>query len=160
MGMDIHIYLSKKDGGTNEIEFGGRNSIWFNNLMIQEDDAYNHFEPHHGVSPYLDEKIKKESEDRWYFEHHYISVGDFKEWFTKYKPNKDAGWVTTYDAWRIENQGYIPYDISHTMLEDVKIEDQHFVEIPNREDCSDWLYNYLINVKAPDDAHITYWFDN
>ena len=97
--------------------------------------------------------------NKYYFDHRSVKVHDFLDWFTTYHPEIEAGWVTTYDRWRIFNKGYIPENPQHYLHEDDVMEDMHFVEYENPYDCSKWLYNYLIDNKVPDEADITYWFD-
>lgn len=160
MGMDIHIYHASKGKETKEINFGGRNRAWFNSLQCNGEDVYDLLDIKYGVSPYADEKLKDVAEETFgYFGHHYFKVEDFIRWFVNYHPDKTAGWVTTYDAWRIKNQGYIPSDPSPIMLENIQPEDQVFMEFPNLDDCSEWLYDYIIDNNIPKDDHITYWFD-
>ena len=162
MGMDIHIYLAKEGEKTKEIEFGGRNSEWFDNMMGDRgyDDCYDYLDLHYELSPFTDKEIVEQAEEWEYFSPRYVRVDAFKYWFEKYRPHISAGWVSTYDMWRIKNKGYIPEDMNIAMDPNKPAEDQHFVEVVNIYDCSLWLYNYLVDNKICDDAHITYFFDH
>ena len=80
-----------------------------------------------------------------YFDFRAIKVNDYINWFRKYRPDKDAGWVSTYDKWRIENKGYIPEDIDHYLDPEANPADMHFIEIEKKYDCAKWLYDYIID---------------
>lgn len=161
MGMDIHMNITREGEFVARDIFDGRNREWFNNLQGDGwDDVYDELPRMYGFSDEapaeLSQRYKKED---GYFGFYHVNVADFKVWFEKYRPDKDAGWVSTYDKWRIENKGYIPEDMMHYIPEDARIEDLHFVEVVNKYDCSNWLYNYLIDHNIPGDAEIEYCFD-
>ena len=141
--------------------FDGRNSEWFSNL--QQDgwnNIYDHLPIQCGFSPDAPDEFEEKYKDKLgYYGFNYIKVSDFKEWFVKYRPDIDAGWVTTYEKWRIEKKGYVPEDLCHYLSEDDDIRDMHFVEVENKYDCSKWLYDYLKDHDIPNDATIWYCFD-
>lgn len=141
--------------------FDGRNSEWFSNLSgTSKDNEYDHLPKKYGFSDQCPDWMRKKyRSDSGYYNFIYINVADFKNWFLKYRPDKDAGWVTTYDRWRIENKGYVPDYIEHYLSEEDNINDMHFVEVSNEYDCSLWLYNYLNENEIPNDATIWYCFD-
>lgn len=159
MGMDIHIYWSDRNKRTKEIDFGGRNSEWFRSLQDEGDDVYDSLNIKYGVSPYLNDEIKKESDEFGYFGFHHVNVGEFRSWYFHHRPNITAGWVTTYEKWRYEKQGIVPSDPSPILDTNIPFEDQHFIELPNYDDCSEWLYHYIEDNRIPESADITYWFD-
>lgn len=161
MGMDIHMHLVKDGEYVKKNIYDGRNREWFANLQDEGwDDCYDNLDIIFGLSPKAPKTIDvaKLREDG-YFGFYHIPVKRFKEWFETYRPDKDAGWVSTYDKWRIENKGYVPDDLMHYIPEDARIEDLHFVEVVNPYDCSAWLYQYLIENEIDNNADITYWFD-
>lgn len=141
--------------------FEGRNSTWFNNMMDRgNDEEYNYLPLRYGISDETPEDWAKHYEDRQsYFGHHYINVGEFKDWFLKYRPDRDAGWVTRYEAWVYENKGIIPEYLQKKLSHDDIIEDMEFITVINEYDCSNWLYTYLIDNDIPNDAIIQYVFD-
>lgn len=160
MGVDIHmnVVLGKKIVAKSI--FDGRNSEWFDNLQLNNyDNEYDYLNIRFGFSPQIPDDMKKEGSDQFYYGHHYFNVGEFLSWFQKYRPDRDAGWVTTYDKWRIENKGYVPEDVQHFLYKEDNREDMHFVEFINPYDCSGWLYKYLINNNIDREADVTYWFD-
>jgi len=161
MGLDIHLNIVKNGMVLEKEIFDGRNSEWFHNLMREGcyDDDYETLPCKWGTSDQAPEELIEEYEG-WTFDPYYMSVKDFKNWFTKYKPNRQAGWVSTYDKWRMENKGYIPVDAPHYLNDDMRIEDYHFVEWENPYDCSLWLYKYLVVKQIDNDADIMYCFDN
>ena len=164
MGVDIHMYIVKNKNIIKENVFDGRNSEWFNNIQGDgNSDEYDHFPIYkYGVSEQAPDELIKEANEDYYYGHRTVKVSDFKQWFNKYRPDKQASWVTTYDKWRIENKGFTPddFDYKFQLNKDDVIEDWHFVEWIDRYDCSAWLYNFLLEEKIDDDADITYWFDH
>ena len=165
MGVDISMYIvkDKKDISNTSSSWGifdGRNSIWFNNLQqIGDNEIYNYLNIKPGISKQAPDDFSK-YKNLDYYGFNYISVKDFKDWFIKYRPDIDAGWISTYDKWRMEKKGYEPDYLPKYLDKDDDINDMHFVEYETIwDDCSIWLYNYLIDNKVPDEADITYWFD-
>ena len=160
MGMDIHMALVKNNEYVKEDIFDGRNSDWFNNMAGNGwDDVYDKLPMNYGLSEQTPAEYEEKYKD-WCFNYRYINVKDFKEWFQKYRPDIDAGWVSTYDKWRIEKKGYIPEDIFHYLPEDANLADMHFIEVINQYDCSAWLFTYLVDNNIDDDVDIVYCFDN
>lgn len=160
MGVNIFINIVKNKEIIKKNIYDGRCSEWFRNLRGEGwDDIYDKL-PIYSYN--FDENIvpanliEKYKED--YYDHRMMNVGDFKTWFNNYRPDLDAGWVTTYEKWKMEKKAWTPYDIPRTLPEDAKIEDYHFVEFINDDDQSKWLYNYLITENIPDDAYIIYCF--
>ena len=162
MGMDITLSIFKNKECIAENIFDGRNTTWFNNMMGRGiDDIYNHLPIGYGISDEVSEDWTKHYEDPCsYFEHHYINVYKFKEWFFKYRPDIDAGWVTRYEEWAYENKGIEPVYLQKRLDHDDIIEDMRFIQVTNKYDCSAWLYNYLVDNHISDDAIIQYCFDN
>ena len=162
MGVDIHMYICKEKKIIAEDIFDGRNSEWFANLQNEGwDDEYSHLPNEYGFGNHAPEEIiNKYSNEIGYYGFYHMNVKDFMEWFQKYQPDKDAGWVSTYDKWRMENKEYIPEELYHELPKDARIEDMHFVEFIKPYDCSKWLYYYLVNNKIDKEADIVYFFDH
>ena len=166
MGVDIHIFIVKKNKKAKRIYEGVRCSEWFDDICGRGwHDEYGKLSIHKGISPFSDDEIKDDYEnrrERYYYGFHYFNVGEFREWFVKYRPNIKAGWVTTYDNWRIKNNKWFPDedDLSHFMIPDVNPDDQFFIEYEDPYDMSANLYNLLNDNKITDDADITYYFDH
>ena len=162
MGMDIHMYVVQNGEVLASDIYPGRNSNWFRKLQEEGDDEiYEQLPIVVGFSDKapieLKDRFKKE---KGYFNHYHILVKFFKNWYETYRPDLKAGWVTTYDKWRMERKGYIPEDVQKTLCETDIIEDMHFVEYTDMYEGSYWLYYYLIDNHIPDNADITYCFDN
>ena len=162
MGMDISLYIFKNKKCIAEDIFDGRNTTWFNNMMGRgNDEVYDSLPLGYGISDQVSEDWTKHYEDPTsYFEHHYINVKEFKDWFLKYRPDIDAGWVTRYEAWAYKHKGIEPEYLRKELNHDDIIEDMRFIKVINKYDCSAWLYSYLIDNDIPDDATIQYAFDH
>ena len=161
MGMDIHLNIIHGNEIIAKEIFDGRNTNWFNKLKDANEGVYEKLPIEYGTPEDAPQEIKDlEKEGPSYFGFRYIKVGDFKEWFRKYKPNVDAGWATTYEKWLIENKGYEPEELPHELPEDANLNDMYFIEYKsNWDDCSEWLYDYLIDNQILDNYTITYCFD-
>lgn len=160
--MDIHMHIVNNGEIIRDDIFDGRNSEWFNNLQNRGYDfEYKDLPTEWGISPQAPPEFMDYQEKDYYFGFFYVSVKKYKEWFIKYRPDKDAGYVSTYDKWRMENKNYVPYDTPSDLstIEEYMRGDMHFVEYEKEYDSSRWLYEYLIDNNIPEDADITYWFD-
>lgn len=163
MGLDSHMYIVKNKKYIKEDIFDGRNTEWFCNMMGDGNaDEYDTLPIHYGISTQAPDEYAKEFGD-WCFGFNYIKVKDFKDWFEKTRPDKDAGWVARYDKWAYENKGIEPKEIYHYLScldDEVDKSEFEFIEVENKWDCSRWLYNYLIHNVISDEADIQYAFDN
>lgn len=161
MGMDIWLNLVKNGKYVKQNIFDGRDSDWFANLRREGcDEEYEYLNIRYGYSDQAPAEYKEEyNKENDYFDFYYVSVKDFKEWFEKYRPDKKAGWATTYEKWRIENKGLMPEVLPIWLPEDTNVADMHFVEYENKYDCSKWLYNYLVDNDIEEDVDIAYCFD-
>ena len=161
MGVDIHMNIYKNQELIAEDIFDGRNSDWFRNLQPDHgnDPAYDHLAIHCGVAGQVPLEYKDKFDfDYWGF--HWFTVKDFKDWFLKYRPDKDAGWVTRYEAWAYKHKSIVPEYLRKELTKDDVIEDMRFIKVANIYDCSAWLYQYLIEHDIPDDAVVQYCFDS
>ena len=162
MGVDIHMNIYKNQELIAEDIFDGRNSDWFRNLQLDrgDDPIYNHLAIRYGVADQvpLDYKDKFNSDDFWGF--YWFTVKDLKDWFLKYHPDIDAGWVTRYEAWAYKHKKIVPDYLRKELNKDDVIEDMRFIKVTNIYDCSAWLYQYLIDHDIPNDAVVQYCFDS
>ena len=162
MGVDIHMYIVKDKEIIADNIFDGRNSEWFNNLMQRgNDDEYDYLPVKWNISPMAPDILETEyKEEDGYYGFRYMKVEDFMKWFDKYRPDKDAGWVTAYDKWAYKNKHYYVEPLHYfPSSEEINPNDLHFIEVINYYDCSRWLYKYIKENNIPMDADITYWFD-
>ena len=163
MGVDIKMFIidSNKEVLKEDI-FDGRDSEWFSNLQDNGyNEVYNFCPIVFGWDSVCTESfIKQYAIPQDYYGHFHISVKLFKDWFKKYNPHKRAGWVTTYEKWKMENQHWKPSDseVQLKLHSDNVLADMHFVEWIDECDSSGWLYDYLINNNIPDNAWIVYCF--
>ena len=109
MGVDIHMFICKNKEYIAEKIFDGRNSEWFNNMMGDgNDEIYDSLPIKWGVSDETPDAFSKEFTDDWCFGFRYLNVKEFKNWFVEKRPDRDAGWVTKYEAWAYENKHVLP----------------------------------------------------
>lgn len=162
MGVDIHMHILDKDGKILDKEiFDGRNSEWFNNLQGNGwDDEYDHFPAYCGLPEVCPKEISQFEGEIGYYGFNFMTVGEFNRWFIKYRPDLKAGWVSTYDKWRIEKKHYIPEDLPQYLSSEDNKDDMHFVEYVNTFDCSRWLYQYIKEKNFSGDDYIVYYFDH
>ena len=160
MGVDIHMNIVKNKEVIAKDIFDGRNSEWFNNLQGGGwNNEYDHLPAEYGFSDQTPDDIKEYYNKDWCYGFNSVNVSEFKKWFEKYHPDLSAGWISTYDKWRMENKGYIPEDLPVYLGKEDNPADMYFIEYENPYDCSRWLNDYLVENNIPDDADIIYCFD-
>ena len=166
MGIDIHMYICKdKKYIVKDVFDGSRNSEWFGNMQpdCNHDDTYDslHFNyTRYGISEEApQEYFDKYENQQGYYGYYYIKVKDFEDWFIRYRPDEDAGWVTRYEAWAYKHKGIEPEYLQKKLYKDDIIEDMKFIKVTYKWDTSAWLYSYLIDNEIPEDAIIQYCFD-
>ena len=124
MGMDIWIHVADKDGNfVKEDLWDGRNSNWFNKI-IHEDDEYEFVHwIYNDQADFVPDEIKKnfdDSEENFgYFGFKAVKVADLLNWYDRYRPDVDAGYIRKYDKWKWENKGIAPNNIYHYYDEDM-----------------------------------------
>lgn len=167
MGEDIHLNIIKTNGEIryNEI-FSGRNYRWFDNLQgCGYDDEYSYL---HDACLNFDEITADaalerhyiESKELGYYGFHCVTIGDFIKWAETYKPWIKAGWVNSYDLWRINNKKYVPEEVQTRLTAEDCTADMHFTEYTDWYDCSKWLLEFIkekADIKESD--YIIYYFD-
>lgn len=162
MGMDIMLDIVQNSEQIKHNLFDGRNYDWFEKLQGNGYDTIDELLPvHRGLPSQVPQNYKKmeESADegKCYIEFYYMNVKDFKDWFIKYRPDMDAGWVTTYEKWLYEVKNIIP-ELTHCLPPDAVIEDWHFINIQDEYNNFLWLYNILKDENISDNADIVYYF--
>lgn len=162
MGVDIHTFIVNKDDGSiiKKDLYEGRNSEWFQDLQGRGYKfEYDELPTYIGIPEVItDGEIKEDYDTDFLFGFNYITIKDFCDWFVKYRPDKDAGWITTYDKWRVENKGYYPEDnLKYYLDKDDRIEDMHFVEVVDKYDPSAYIYNQIKDLN--DEDYFVYYFD-
>lgn len=162
MGVDIHIFVTRDNEVIHREIYDGRNYEWFDNLQGHGwNEEYDNLPNYRWNEEVIPSALFKEYGDTGtYYGHYYMTVKDFEEWFVKYEPYKHAGWVTTYDKWRMETKGWIPEEINHYLSKDDILADMHFVEYCDDYDPSLWLYRFLAKENVASTDIICYCFDN
>ena len=165
MGMDITLRILDKNGKflTEDI-YDGRNREWFNNMSGKyiTDEAYSHLPLGYGTLDFFPNEWLEMEQDRDYFDFRYISVKEYRNWYMKYNPSYQAGWVNRYTEFLMKYKGYTPeygIDLYQELDKEDVIEDMVWVEFNAEYDNSTWLYNYLNENNIPNDAWIVYCFD-
>lgn len=173
MGKDMTMHIVDKDYNlltTDEkYKYGiydGRNSEWFSNLEGDGfDNEYDYlpienfhwrdeiFVKNESLRPYMDK------DNNGYFNFRTMRVGKFKEWFEKYRPDLDAGWVTQYDKWAFERKSIDIEDRvrRYPSKEEIEGDALVFIEYEKKYENSVWLYNFVKDYE--DDCLIIYCFD-
>lgn len=160
MGVDITMSIVKDKKIIKKDIFDGRNTEWFNNLQgrgIKEEYEYLPKSDYEKQAP--DTMKLEKLYDLDYYGFGCINVGDYKKWFYEYKPNYDAGWVTTYEKWKWDCKHIEPTEVYKELPKDINPADWHFIEFKIPYDCSSWLVRYLLENNIEDDAYIIYYFD-
>jgi hypothetical protein len=90
-------------------------------------------------------------------------VGDFIDWFYKYKPHITAGWVTTYEAWNYKTKNIAPKD-SYIYKPENDNGDYIFLEYEDTwDDCSKYIVENIEKLfkerKVSRSDIIVYYFD-
>ena len=155
MGMDITLRLLDKNGKflTEDI-YDGRNREWFNNMSGKyiTDEAYSHLPLGYGTLDFFPNEWLEMEQDRDYFDFRYISVKEYRNWYMKYNPSYQAGWVNRYTEFLMKYKGYTPeygIDLYQELDKEDVIEDMVWVEFNAEYDNSTWLYNYLDENNIP-----------
>ena len=170
MGMDMTMPIIGADGTvyTKDYNDGNRDYDWFEDLRDRgADEEYNYFPNRYGVPKKLTlpddiANTINNAEEYGYFDINYVIVSEFKEWFEKYRPDRDAFWMSTKDKWLYENKHFYNPDRWYNIMPDeseIPRADIQFVEIEDIYNPSKKLYDYLKENNIPDDAYIIYYFD-
>lgn len=165
MGMDITLRLLDENGKfLTENIYDGRDREWFNNMSGKyiTDEAYGYLPKGYGTLNFFPNEWLKMEQDRDYFDFSYISVKEYRDWYIKYNPSFQAGWVKRYTEFLMKYRDYTPeygVDLYHELDTEDIIEDMVWVEFNVKYDNSTWLYNYLEENNIPNNAWIVYCFD-
>lgn len=159
MGVDIHCELYR-NGKWNEIDLDGyRNSEWFRSLGGYSviDPAYNHL-------PYLpftevDKAREKELTPDGCYGFIMFNFRELVEWFRKYRPDFQAGWVSVYDKWMLDNKNEIPKDVYMDIPEHSHRDNWVFAEWYDEYDPMLWFLEKLKENDVDGNENILIYFD-
>ena len=161
MGMDIVLDIIQDGKQIKKDLFDGRNYDWFEKLQGEGYDEIDELLPiHRGLpsqAPQEYKKMQERNEDGFYTTFYYMNVKEFKIWFAQYRPDLDAGWITTYEKWLYETKNIIP-ELGHYLPTGAVTEDWHFIEVQDEYNNFLWLYNILMDENISDNADIVYYF--
>lgn len=164
MGVDIHLHIIDTNGNMiAENIFEGQNSEWFRQL--QNKDYKIDFPCCPGIPEIIPEEIKKDYENMDYYGYNYIPINEYIEWFEENRPDKDAGWVTTYEKYLYENKKIIPNIDKKCLYSEDIVADYHFVEVVDEYNNFYWLYRKIFElcpiytISELRDFIIIYYFD-
>lgn len=165
MGEDIHMYIVADNKVIKNLSTGIRAYEWFDNLQQEGDKIeYDYLNIMFGMSqqaPKTEEFSIEALKKKYCYGFYHFKVRDYLDWYEKYKPNTDAGWVTTYTAWKYKNKGLVPSedDVYHELPKDVNKDDYVFISFNGVDTMAYDLYRVLF-CAFPPNAEVTYWFDH
>ena len=172
METKMHMYLATTEKGIiSEELYKGHCSEWIDTFRgcgsrVEYDILKDYCKSHWGNFP----ECKFTKKENVYFGHHAITVKDYIDWYHKYKPYLDAGWVRKYDAWCYNHKGIIPELIYHH-LPACPIEDVEWIEI-NDNNCPDTYiykkiceflnnnYDFVFKDQIPEDLYLIWCFND
>ena len=170
MGMDIHIYLINKNASLVKPLYQGRNRDWFENLLGRGyEDEYKHLKTHpmhdlpdgYVLPDYIEKDYYDSTNTNNYFGFSWLYAKDYYDWFYKHRPDKKAGWVTTYEKWALKNKGQVPEEVKLSLDKGDIVEDMVFVEYEDEWNPDRSVVDIIEGHKAKksDEYYIVYYFD-
>lgn len=161
MGTDIHVMVVK-DGAFVIPEMDmARNYTWFGKIQ-HENDEYTYLNWQYNLeNDAIPPEVRKDIDNGcWGFK--FCNVAEFVNWFEKYKPDLDAGWIRKREAWLLDNKGVIPYDYEYELPENCVIEDWEFREFPASGDFAEDIITEIKSRPFLDREHsyLVFYFDN
>ena len=168
METKMHMYLATTEKGIiSEELYKGHCSEWIDTFRgcgsrVEYDILKDYCKSHWGDFP----ECKFTKKENVYFCHHAITVKDYIDWYQKYKPYLDAGWVRKYDAWCYNHKGIIPELIEHHWPS-YPVEDVEWIEI-NDSNCLDtYIYKKICGFlndnyknQIPEDLYLIWCFND
>lgn len=168
MGVDIHLNVIKSDGTVilSEDDFPYfRCRAWFDKIMGRcgYDEIYSRLRWADSSDVVIPVEIAQRIKEEGYYGLTVIKISDFINWYNAYKPNIDAGWVTTYDKWLWETKNIYPSDYYKSLDSlgpDINMRDYHFIELPTEDDCSCIIKETLDEkLDEKNDTYLVFYFD-
>lgn len=170
MGADIHMKLIKDNKIIEDDLFEGRNYDWFDDLTGKGYCTNVSYKTLFdiktaGIPEDSPKEIVDDYNEDWYFDFYWMKLKDFCNWVKTSRPQLEAGWVSTYDAWAYKKKGIIPEEMFKSLasIDEEYIKDYNFIEIVNKFEPSYYISEYLINKGydiEDEDYKIVFYFDN
>lgn len=164
MGMDIHVHVVNKNGEyIKKNLFDGRNRMWFQKIDHEEDE-YDYvkwiYDYEAEFVPVEVKKVFRSDEYSGYFGFKAVKVADLLNWYDRYRPDVDAGWIRRYDKWRWENKATAPDEIYHYFDESMNVNDWVWVEnLPKEDECIKVIIDQIDNNQVNPNDYVIMYFD-
>lgn len=145
MGADIHMRLIRKSTGFVVLDdlYDGRCQEWFNNLIGRGyNEVYSKLSWRIGLPDCITEgedfEVYQNPCDYGGYGFQWIPAKEYIDWYKKYRPHVDAGYLTEWEDWAYENGRYNPFDhgIAHYIADDARRNNYIFREFID-EGCPD-----------------------
>ena len=164
MGMDIWVNVVNKNGEYVKKDlFDGRNRTWFCKINDEEDEyAYVNwiYEYDLGFVPTDVKEIFNSEEYTGYFGFKAVKVADLLNWYDRYRPDVDAGWIRKYEKWQWENKGIAPEGIYHYYDNEMNLNDWVWVEnLPKEDECIKVVIDQIDNNQVNPNDYVIFYFD-
>lgn len=159
MGMDIYINVVDKDGNYIKKDlYDGRDSEWFYNI-IEELGEYYYVPWTYGTDlDYIPTEIKEMFDDG--FRVKSVKVADLLNWYDKYRPDIDAGYIRRYDKWRWETKAIPPDQICHFRDPDMDKDWVWIENVPTRHEPIKEIIDQIDNNQVNPNDYVIIYFLN
>ena len=160
MGIDIHVKIVRDAAIVLDIDMG-RNYSWFSKIQNEENE-YGYlnwqYNPEYDAIP----QEVREDLDKGDWGFRFCNVAEFVDWFYKYKPNINAGWIRKKDAWLFNKKGIAPEDYYDELEEGCIVADWEFCEFPATDDCAEDIVKEIESRPFLNREHsyLVFYFDN
>ena len=164
MGMDIWVHVVNKNGEYVKKDlFDGRNRTWFCKINDEEDEyeyvkwIYNYDAD---FVPADIKEIFNSKEYTGFYGFKAVKVADLLNWYDKYRPDVDAGWIRRYDRWKWENKTIAPEYISYYFDDSMDYIDWIWTEnLPKKDDCIKVIIDEIDNNQVNPNDFVIIYFD-
>ena len=171
MGADIHMRLIRKSTGFVVLDdlYDGRCLEWFDNLTGRGyNEVYSKLSWRFGLPDCITEgedfEIYQNPHDYGGYNFQWIPAKEYIDWYEKYRPYLDAGYLTEWENWAYEHSRYDPFkhEIRHYLADGDREENYIFREFIDKG-CPDiHVYKQIISLPYEniEDCIIYMWLDH
>ena len=161
MGIDIHVMVVRNATIVIPEMDLGRSYEWFSKLRYEENE-YGYL--HWSYNP-EDEAIPPEVRadiEKGYWGLKFCNVAEFVNWFYKYRPDIDAGWIRKKDAWLLDKKEIVPDSYCDTLEDDCIVADWEFREFPSTCDYAEDIVKEIESrpFLNREQSYLVFYFDN
>ena len=164
MGMDIWIDVVNKNGEYVKKDlFDGRNTAWFMKINHEEDEY--EYVPwiYKYDADFIPADVKENFQSEKYtgfFGFKAVKVADLLNWYDRYRPDVDAGWIRRYDKWKWENKAIAPDCIEHYFDDSMDTNDWVWVEnLPKEDEFIKVIIDQIDNNQVNPNDYVIIYFD-